>query len=275
MLNVIGLAYYLFFFFRKKIIFANECREKTQKNNNNRIIMDINELERKINEQEGYLSLAFPALMRKVYLWMTLALGITALTAYIIASSPSLLSLVYSSKWTFLGLIGGELALVFWVSARIERLSLTKATLLFILYSALNGVTMAAIFVMYSPDVITKTFLVTAGTFGLMAVYGYYTKADLSSMGKIMIMCVLGLIISIVVNLFLQSSMVDLVISCIGVVVFTGLTAYDSQKIKQMLAMQTDMDEGAQKVALMGALSLYLDFINLFLYLLRLFGRER
>ncbi len=217
--------------------------------------MEIQELEKMIREKESSLSLAFPALMRKVYVWMTLALIITAVTAYGVAHSPALLNLIYYNKITFFGLIIAELALVFWVSARIEKLSLTSATLLFILYSAINGATLSAIFIMFSATAITKTFLITACTFAVMAVYGYFTKQDLSSMGKILLMALIGLIIAGLVNLFM-----------------VGLTAYDSQKIKQMLAMQTDMGEGAQKVALMGALSLYLDFINLFLYLLRFFG---
>ena len=125
----------------------------------------------------------------------------------------------------------------------------------------------------YSTDIITKTFFVTAGTFGAMAVYGYFTKSDLTSWGKLLIMAVVGLIIAGIVNIFMKSSTMDLVISGIGVLVFVGLTAYDSQKIKRMLMMQTDTGETAQKIALMGSLSLYLDFINLFLYLLRFFGR--
>lgn len=235
--------------------------------------MEIQDLEKMIHEKEGYVSLAFPALMRKVYLWMTLALVITAITSYGVATSPTLLNIIYSSKLTFFGLIIAELALVFWVSARIDKLSLTKATLLFILYAVINGATMASIFFLYSPTVITKVFFITAGTFGAMAAYGYFTKSDLSSWGKILIMAVVGLIIAMLVNMFLKSSMMDLIVSGIGVLVFTGLTAYDSQKIKQMLAMQADMGEGAQKIALLGASSLYLDFINLFLYLLRIFGR--
>ncbi len=235
--------------------------------------MEIQDLEKMIREKEGYVSLAFPALMRKVYLWMTLALVITAITSYGVATSPTLLGLIYSSKLTFFGLIIAELALVFWVSARIDKLSLTNATLLFILYAVINGATMASIFMLYSPTVITKVFFITAGTFGAMAAYGYFTKADLSSWGKILIMAVVGLIIAMLVNMFLRSSMMDLIVSGIGVLVFTGLTAYDSQKIKQMLALQSDMGESAQKIALLGALSLYLDFINLFLYLLRFFGR--
>ena len=233
--------------------------------------MEIQELEKMIREKESSLSLAFPALMRKVYVWMTLALIITAVTAYGVAHSPALLNLIYYNKITFFGLIIAELALVFWVSARIEKLSLTSATLLFILYSAINGATLSAIFIMFSATAITKTFLITACTFAVMAVYGYFTKQDLSSMGKILL-ALIGLIIAGLVNLFMRSNTMDLIVSGLGVLIFVGLTAYDSQKIKQMLAMQTDMGEGAQKVALMGALSLYLDFINLFLYLLRFFG---
>ena len=226
-------------------------------------------------DRELALSAAFPALMRKVYVWMTLALAITALTAYGVASTPALLTAIYTSKVLFWGLILTELGLVFYVSARIQRLSLSTATLLFILYSIINGATLAFIFAIYSTSIIVQTFVVTAGTFGAMAVYGYFTKKDLTSWGRLLLMALIGLIIAGVVNIFLHNSTMDLIISGIGVLVFVGLTAYDSQKIKQMLLMQEDMGETAQKVALMGALSLYLDFINLFLYLLRLFGRDR
>lgn len=226
-------------------------------------------------DRELALSAAFPALMRKVYVWMTLALAITALTAYGVASTPALLTAIYTSKVLFWGLILTELGLVFYVSARIQRLSLSTATLLFILYSIINGATLAFIFAIYSTSIIVQTFVVTAGTFGAMAVYGYFTKKDLTSWGRLLLMALIGVIIAGVVNIFLHNSTMDLIISGIGVLVFVGLTAYDSQKIKQMLLMQEDMGETAQKVALMGALSLYLDFINLFLYLLRLFGRDR
>ena len=235
--------------------------------------MEIQDLEKAIREKEGYVSLAFPSLMRKVYVWMTMALAITGLTAYGVATSPTLLQMIYGSRFGIWVLIIAELALVFWISARIEKLSLTSATLLFILYSVLNGATLASIFFIYSPSAITKVFFITAGTFGVMALYGYFTKSDLTSWGKILMMGVLGLIIALIVNMFLKSAMMDLILSGIGVLVFTGLTAYDTQKIKQLLAVQTDMGEGAQKIALLGALSLYLDFINLFLYLLRFFGR--
>ena len=236
---------------------------------------DLQRYDAMTREEQLGMSAAFPALMRKVYVWMAMALAITAITAYGVASSPALTSLIFGNKLIFFGLIIAELVLVFWVSARIEKLSLTKATLMFIVYSVLNGATLATIFFAYSPEIITKTFFVTAGTFGAMAVYGYFTKSDLSSWGKLLIMAVIGLIIAGVVNIFLRNSLMDFVISMVGVLIFVGLTAYDSQKIKRMLMMQADMGETAQKVALMGALSLYLDFINLFLYLLRLFGRER
>lgn len=236
---------------------------------------DLQRYDAMTREEQLGMSAAFPALMRKVYVWMAMALAITAITAYGVASSPALTSLIFGNKLIFFGLIIAELVLVFWVSARIEKLSLTKATLMFIVYSVLNGATLATIFFAYSPEIITKTFFVTAGTFGAMAVYGYFTKSDLSSWGKLLIMAVIGLIIAGVVNIFLRSQLMDFVVSMVGVLIFVGLTAYDSQKIKRMLMMQADMGETAQKVALMGALSLYLDFINLFLYLLRLFGRER
>lgn len=237
--------------------------------------MEVEELERMIRTKEASVSLALPALMRKVYLWMTLALVLTAVTAYGVASSPNLMLAIYTNKALMWGLIIGELALVIGVTAAINRLSLTTATLLFVLYSILNGATLSAIFAVYSPMLITKVFLITAGTFGVMAVYGYTTKRDLSSIGRLLFMALIGIIIATLVNVFfIKSAGMDLIISYIGVLVFVGLTAWDTQKIKQMLIVQTDAGEGAQKIALIGALTLYLDFINLFLYLLRIFGRS-
>ena len=238
--------------------------------------MEQQDLDRLIREKEGALSLAFPALMRKVYVWMTLALIITGVTAYGVAHSEVLMQSVYESRGVFWALLLAELGLVYGISRFIDRLSLTTATLLFILYSALNGATLSVIFLAYSADVITKVFFITAGTFGVMAAFGYFTKTDLTGLGKLLIMALVGLIIASLVNLLLvKSSSFDLILSYIGVLVFVGLTAYDSQKIKRMLAQAEDMGEGAQKTALMGSLTLYLDFINLFLYLLRIFGRER
>lgn len=237
--------------------------------------MKERDLYRMIDEKEGYVTLAFPALMRKVYVWMTLALVITAFTAYGVAGSPALLQAIYGNRILFWGLIIGELALVWGVTAAINRLSLATATLLFVLYSVINGATLSCIFVVFSSTAITKTFLVTAGTFGVMSLIGYTTKTDLTSMGKLLFMALIGVIIATVVNMFVRSSGLDLIISYVGVLVFVGLTAYDTQKIKRMLAMSDSMDEGMQKVALLGALNLYLDFINLFLYLLRIFGSSK
>ena len=237
--------------------------------------MEVNDLDRLIREQEGSLSLAFPALMRKVYVWMTLALVLTGITAYGVASSPSLMMTIFQTPAIMWGLIIAELAIVIAISAAINRLSLTTATLLFVLYSVLNGATFSLIFAVYTMSSIANVFFITAGTFGVMAAYGYFTKRDLSSWGRLLLMALIGLIIATLVNVFLvKSTGFDLILSYAGVLIFVGLTAYDTQKIKQMLAMQTDMGEGAQKVALLGALSLYLDFINLFLYLLRIFGRR-
>ncbi len=227
-----------------------------------------------IREQEGSLSLAFPALMRKVYVWMALALALTGLTAYGIADNTNLAFTLIGNRALFWGIAIAEFALVMFLTARIRKMSLTTATLSFLLYSVLNGVTMSIIFLAFTAASIATTFYITAGTFGIMAFYGYVTKADLSKLGSILRMALLGLIVALVVNIFMRNSMFDLVISAVGVLIFTGLTAYDSQKIKTALAMQEHPDETAQKVALLGALTLYLDFINLFIYLLRFFGRS-
>lgn len=236
--------------------------------------MEVQDLERMIREKEGVLSLAFPALMRKVYVWMTFALVITGVMAYGVASSPALMQSIFANKLIFWGLIIGQFALVFGLSGAINRLSLTVATLLFILYSALNGVILSSIFVVYAPQVIAKVFFITAGTFGAMSAFGYFTKADLSGMGKMLMMALIGLIIATVVNIFLKSTGLEMILSYVGVLIFVGLTAWDTQKIKLMLAQCDDINEEAQKIALMGAFTLYLDFINLFLYLLRIFGRK-
>lgn len=228
-----------------------------------------------LRNKDYAMSTAFPTLMRKVFVWMTLALAITGLTAYGVATSPTILSLIFSSKVTFFGLIIAEFALVFAISGAINRLSLSTATLLFILYSVINGATLSTIFFAFSVATIGKVFFITAGTFGAMALVGYTTKTDLTSMGKLLFMALLGIIIASVVNMFVGSSGLDLILSYVGVLVFVGLTAYDTQKIKQMCQAAPDAGESAQKLALIGALSLYLDFINLFLYLLRIFGNNR
>lgn len=225
-------------------------------------------------ERQWDVSAAFPVLMRKVYVWMTMALVITGFTAYGVATSPGILQAIYSNQILFWGLVIAEFALVIGVSAAINRLSLAMATLMFVLYSVINGALLSFIFLAYTASSIATAFFITAGTFAVMAFIGYTTKTDLTSMGKILMMALIGLIIATVVNLFIKSSGFTLILSYVGVLVFVGLTAYDSQKIKQMLLQAPDAGEGAQKLALLGALSLYLDFINLFLYLLRIFGKR-
>ena len=226
-------------------------------------------------DQQLAMSEAFPVLMRKVYVWMSLALLITGMTAYYVATSPTILTAILTNQILFWGLIIAELVLVFTVSAALNRLSLTTATLLFLLYSVINGATMSFIFLLYTMSSIATVFFIAAGTFATMAVIGYTTKKDLSSMGKFLFMGLIGIIIATLVNLFIKSDGLTMILSYAGVVVFVGLTAWDSQKIKQMLMQANDVDEGTQKIALLGALSLYLDFINLFIYLLQILGKRR
>lgn len=220
------------------------------------------------------MSAAFPALMRKVYVWMTLALVISGLTAYGVASSPGVLMAIVTNKILFWGLVIAEFALVFGISGAINKLSLTTATLMFILYSVINGALLSFIFVAYTMSSIASVFFITAGTFAVMAFIGYTTKTDLSSMGKILLMGLIGIIIATVVNIFLKSTGLAMIVSYVGVLIFVGLTAYDSQKIKQMLLMAEDGGETAQKLALLGSLTLYLDFINLFIHLLSILGKK-
>lgn len=216
------------------------------------------------------------ALMRNVYSWMTLALVITGFVSMYVAKSYTLISMIMQNSIAFWGLLIAEIGLVVYLSARIHRISFTTATLLFIAYAILNGVTMAFIFLVYTMSSIATTFFITAGTFGIMALYGYVTKKDLTRIGNICFMALIGLMIASLVNIFLHNSMMDLIISCVGVLLFVGLTAYDSQKIKQLLTGEgIEINETTQKIALMGAMTLYLDFINLFLYLLRLLGDRK
>ena len=226
-------------------------------------------------ERELEMSTAFPVLMRKVYVWMTMALAITGITAYYVAHSETLMMAIITNRILFWGLLIAEFGLVIGLSAAINKLSLTTATLMFVLYSLVNGVTMSFIFLEYTTSSVTSVFLITAGTFAAMAVFGYFTKTDLTSMGKILMMALIGVVIATIVNIFTKSAGLTVILNYIGVLVFVGLTAYDSQKIKQMLQMAPDASEGSQKIALLGAMSLYLDFINLFLYLLRIFGSRR
>ena len=222
-------------------------------------------------DRELSLSAAFPALMRKVYIWMTLALSITGITAYGVASSPNLIMAIATNSGLMWGIIIGTFALVMIISSAINRLSLTTATLLFTLYSVLNGMMLSSIFLVYTMSSIAQVFFITAGT---LAAVGYFTKTDLTSFGKLLFMALIGLVIATIVNIFMKSGTMGLIISYVGVLIFVGLTAYDSQKIKQMLMSCDDVTENSQKLALLGSLTLYLDFLNLFLYLLRIFGRR-
>lgn len=243
--------------------------------------MDYKELDFKnysssiTRERQLEASAAFPVLMRKVYLWMTFALLITGFMAYYVATSETIMTAIFTNKVLFWGLIIAEFALVFGISAAINKLSLTTATLLFVLYSVINGATLSFLLLIYTASSVVNVFFITAGTFAAMALYGYFTKTDLMSWGKYLVMALIGLIIASVVNIFTKSSGLEMILNYVGVLIFVGLTAYDSQKIKLMMLQATDAGEGAQKMALLGALSLYLDFINLFIYLLRILGTRR
>jgi FtsH-binding integral membrane protein len=211
------------------------------------------------------------ALIRQVYAWMGAGLAITAFMALITLSSPVILNAITGNRLVFYGLMIGELALVFTLSGAINRLSATAATLLFIAYSALNGVTLSTMALVYTANSIASTFVITAGMFGAMSIYGYMTKRDLTSWGSFLFMGLIGVVIALVINIFIGSSAVSWLISGIGVIVFTGLTAYDTWKIKELAAQGTE----GRKPAILAALTLYLDFINLFLMLLRFTGNRR
>ena len=207
--------------------------------------------------------------MRQVYMWMTAGLAITAVTAFAVASSPDL-------QMAILGNMVIMIALIVALGAAIHKMSATTATAVFIAYSALTGLTLSSIFVVYPIGSIANAFLTATGTFLAMSVYGTVTKRDLTGMGNFLMMGLFGIIIASIVNIFLASSMMDFVISCIGVLIFTGLTAYDTQKLRAF-GMNAPVDDATamRRGALLGALELYLDFINLFLMLLRLFGGNR
>ena len=219
---------------------------------------------------------AFAMLMSKVYTWMALALAVTGLTAYYCANSYYIINILFSNILVLLGLIVAEVLVVVYLSARLERISFAIAGIFFLIFSLLNGVTLTSVFLLYTMESIASTFFITAGTFGAMSLVGYFIKKDLSAIGRFLMMALVGLIIASIVNIFLQSSGLMWIITICGVLLFSGLTAYDTQKIKQMFLMHgAEMNESTMKLALMGSLTLYLDFINLFLYLLRLFGDRK
>ena len=211
----------------------------------------------------------------KVYGWMTAALIITGLVAVWCASNPAAIEFIFGSKLVFWGLIIVEIVCVASLVAVIGRISSTTATLIFIGYSALNGLTLSGIFLIYTSESIANTFFITATTFGLMSAYGYFTKRDLTTIGNLAFMALLGLIIASVVNMFLESEMLYWITTYAGILIFVALIAYDTQKIKNLNVIGNEGTEEDKKEAIMGALTLYLDFINLFLYLLRIFGRRK
>lgn len=207
--------------------------------------------------------------MRSVYFKMCLALLVTAFTSLWAASSPAMLRILSGGMWVFMIV---EIGLVIAISAAINKISTSTATLLFYLFAIVNGLTLCPIFLVYTGTSIAKTFFITAGTFGAMTIFGYTTRQDLSRWGSLLIMALIGLIIVSVVNIFLHSTQLEWIISGAGVLIFVGLTAWDTQQIKNMAAMAPA--ESVGKLATIGALSLYLDFINMFLYLLRFFGNR-
>lgn len=229
------------------------------------------------NYNNGYDTVALQrtvaGTMKRVYVKMTLGLIVTALVSLFCASSTGYLTFLFNNRWFMWALVIAEFALVFGISGAINRMSSAVATALFYLFAAVNGAMLCTIFLAYSPGSIAKTFFITAGTFGAMSVYGYFTPNDLSRWGSFLFMALIGLIIASLVNIFMHSSTLDWIISIAGVIIFVGLTAWDTQQIKRMVMEMPGEHLG--RLATLGALSLYLDFINLFLYLLRFFGNSR
>lgn len=213
------------------------------------------------------------AVMKQVYFKMFLGLLVTAFVALFGASSPSYINFMLSNSWFYWGLFIAEIALVIAISSRITKMSSTTATLLFFAFAAINGLALSSIFLVYTTTSIAKTFFICAGTFGAMSVYGYFTTQDLTKWGNFLFYALIGLIIASVVNIFTRSTQLDWIISIVGVLLFIGLTAWDTQTIKRMAEYTPAQYAG--HLATIGALNLYLDFINLFLYLLRFFGNQR
>jgi FtsH-binding integral membrane protein len=220
---------------------------------------------------EGDIQLVFS----QVYLLMTLGLVVTALVAAWVSTSPTLLRLIYANVWIPLGLFVVQIILVVVLTAAITRLSTSAAVAIFLGYAALLGMTLSAIFLVYTDASIATTFFVTAGPFGAMSIFGFVTKRDLTKLGSLLLMLLIGLVLASVVNMFLNSETIYWIITYVGIAIFVGLIAYDTQKIKRMAASGFANGRQRGSLVVMGALALYLDFINLFLMLLRIFGRSR
>ena len=213
------------------------------------------------------------AFLGKVYGWMFLGLLVTTVTAFVVASSPLLIETLILNRILFWGLVFGQLGLVFWLSAKVETMSPTMAAALFLIYSAAVGITTSVVLLVYTASSLVTTFMVTAGMFGALALFGTFTKRSLAGVGQFMFMGLIGLILAMIVNIFWANDALSFVISVIGVLVFTGLTAWDAQRLKEMAVALPDGRVGSY--AVVGALALYLDFINLFFFLLRLIGGRR
>lgn len=219
------------------------------------------------------LALCVTQVMKRVYFKMFLALMVSGLTAWFCASSASVISTFANHSWLMWMLFAVELVLVMSISGAVNRMSSSVASLLFYIFAVVNGLMLFPIIFIYSGASIARTFFITAGVFGAMSVYGYFTDRDLSKIGSVLVMCLLGLIIVVLVNMFLKSTAVDWIISAVGVLIFIGLTAWDTQRVRRMA--ESMPGEYAGKLATLGALALYLDFINMFLFLLNFFGNSR
>ncbi|WP_298999546.1 Bax inhibitor-1/YccA family protein [uncultured Dialister sp.] len=227
-------------------------------------------------EREKSLSINMPGLMRDVYAWMAIALVVTGFSAWFVSESPTVSGLFLGSRMGTITLIIDTFALVWRLSSAMGRMSLKSAAAMFLVYSVLNGITFSAIFLTYTLSSIGGVFFMTAGTFGIMSAYGYVTKADLSKMGNMCLMGLFGIILATVLGFFFDSTFLQLLISYAGILAFTGLTIYDTQSIKRLaLTYHSRATDEGQKVAILGALTLYLDFINIFIYLLHLFGDRK
>lgn len=215
------------------------------------------------------------ALFKNMYMQMASALALTGVTAFVLSESASFMTYLIYNPWLWWVCMLAEVGVVLFLSARVMKMSTNMATLMFVLYSMLTGVTLSTIFLVYQMETIATTFFVTAGTFFAMSLVGYFTKTDLTKMGSMLRMLLIGLIIATVVNIFVASSALYWITTYVGIIIFVGLIAYDTQKIKEIFYKHGSVDESGYKLALMGALTLYLDFINLFIYLLRFFGASR
>lgn len=240
---------------------------------NNLINFEINNCFMSFSEKQ--ISEETKRFFQKVYAWMFLGLIISGVTAFWVASDESLYKIILFNKIIFFSLLIGELLLVMSLVWLVKRISANLAILMFAIYCFVTGLTLSVIFLVYTIESIGQVFFITAGMFGIMSVYGYFTKKDLTTMGQLALMGLIGIIIAGVINIFMKNSMLDFIISCIGVVIFVALTAYDTQKIKKTNIIGNEGTDEDMKESIMGALTLYLDFINLFLKLLRLFGKRR